>query len=482
MIRLPRGRATLPGVVLAVLMLGPTLARAQDNPVSVLDPRVTVQVTDQPLNQVLAALTRQTGFIFGPQWPAGAVGLTVPDVWTAEAADEAATELAPPRTDVTVSVDAQAEPLRQVLNRIEDATGVRFQLQFDAGSYLVLVPPANAAGAAPPMVDVDGYQMRVRGLTVEQRRRQRWQPLPERDSQNTLTVELDVRPASNLADWALAGLGPNLQGVLDGQTAEPINGHPGWGRTLGQPGHHAQYLPWSERGTLRSVLRGEQMLRGAGATDRLLAAMARSATLRPVVLALPTPDANLLTRLAGALEVAQRPQELVFALPLDRWLGLLEEPLIQERAQVTLLGFTRNPDGTSEVRLRVRRPVPPANVQQPHSATPNAEQRAQLEAMVRQGVALGVMQGPPPGGRREMSELGGGVQPLVALQGPSGRVLAEHITLANVSDDTIEVIGEYTMTLPAVDEPNFLIVSLVDLGWDYTMLPFAFESLPLPGD
>ena len=161
---------------------------------SVLDPPVTLRVTDQPLPDVLKTISRQTG----------------------------TTLLAaiPPERRPRVSLEVDRLNLRRVLRALRQESGLGCWPAAD-GRVIVYTRPPGTPPDRRPRAEVPGYRVLLSSVTCEDFVEHALGPLAPLPARRALRVELAVDAETEVQARGLRGLDGRYELVLDGQPALP---------------------------------------------------------------------------------------------------------------------------------------------------------------------------------------------------------------------------------------------------------------------
>ncbi len=471
-------------VLVAALALRCLTAGAAE---SLIDPRVTLDVADQPLSDVLAQLEGRTGVPFDS-----------PFRQNRERREGAPNQQPDPgldRLNPKVSLKVTDEPLRAVLAKLSAAANVTFRARGFQPGYMVF--PAPPAGAERPTIEVGGYRLKLTTVRQERVRERRWWPRPETVARDLMHVLLGLESPTALAEMAFQGIGGAAVAKVDGQTFEPVD-------ERGEPTQMFRVRPGFE---------GDQML--------------------DLTFKLPQRDGRELAELSGELVLSDPAEEVLFEY--DE-LAVKDQLLSDQDCDVTLVSWRKAEPGRGErdgqrgrgrdepawsAELRISRPVSaelarrlpgegrgerPGNPPAPEPPRPRPEARAeggqpaaevQVAVMVQAGpgqpvqVQVGngpiqVQMGPGDGPMRAFGGrgMGGGMEallPTVALDGPDGRrVLGRLAGLREVKLEEGRATFNLTVAFPEPGgDPARLIVALALLGEGTKRLPFRFEGIKL---
>lgn len=210
---------------LMLVLVGAAGAQELD---SLVDPKVTLTVTDEPLQTVLQEVTDQTGVSFhalgGRAFQAGAFMPDRPGDFGAGGG-----ELNP-----HVSIEATDEPLRAVLSGLEETAPVRFQ-PLGLSAYQVMpAQPRGVPDEAMPRTAVGDYSISLRGVRTERVNERYWGGGEAGGRRSTLEAMVDVACRTNLAQIALRGIDGGVAAQMDDQPLTLVAGGDGAARP-GQP-------------------------------------------------------------------------------------------------------------------------------------------------------------------------------------------------------------------------------------------------------
>lgn len=213
-----------PGRMLLALTLN--LAAAHAAP-SLFDPRVTIDVQETRLGDVLAAISRQTGQIFDT--PLEMLERRMQDQRQAGGRAEPVPDLAAvrERTNPLVTLQVVDVPVAEAIAQLSEQCG--FSFRTDNGVTWRISGRAPRSGAAPPpgtQVVAGDYLVSLASLRLERSHDVMFgEPLLSR-AQERFGATLRIEAPGELARYAVTGLGPSAEAELDGQLLTPASPMP----------------------------------------------------------------------------------------------------------------------------------------------------------------------------------------------------------------------------------------------------------------
>ena len=208
-------RRTCGLLALVLVILVPAAAK----PTSLFEPRITLVLVETPLDEVLEAVSQQTGLRFDS--PYQDVVRRVEQAQQQGGDPGRLPDLAQVRERMNPSVTLELADgsVAEAIDELEQQTGFEFRRMDDGSGYFVNFGGRrrDGAGEPGPMVKADDYLVHLAGVRLQRVHEVLFGEQARNQAVRRLEVFLTVDAPTDLARYGLMGLDREAEAVLDGE-------------------------------------------------------------------------------------------------------------------------------------------------------------------------------------------------------------------------------------------------------------------------